>query len=135
MQKQLWQVLSRLDIEAITARFNISFAFEVYIGRMNQETNKKAIQELRNVIKGLHADLRGKCRGKSHFNHGAVLDFTEGFTRFSLDLTKKYVYLVMSTCIKLAKKLTVCLQLAITTKYAYLALRVKAYFCCKNRPY
>ena len=66
---------------------------------------RKAIQALRNVIKGLHADLRGKCRGKPHFNHGTVLGFTEGFTRFSLDLTKKYVYLVMSTCITLAKKL------------------------------
>ena len=60
---------------------------------------------MKNAIKGLYADLRGKCQGKSHFNHGAVLGFTEGFTRFSLDLTKKYVYLVMSVCIKLAKKL------------------------------
>ena len=68
---------------------------------MDQQTNKKSHSSTKNVIKGLHADLRGKCQGKSHFNHGAVLGFTEGFTHFSLDLTKKYFYLVMSTCITL----------------------------------
>ena len=36
---------------------------------------------------------------------------------------------------KTSEKVTVRLQLAITAKYAYLVLRVKAYFCCKNRPY
>ena len=83
------------------SHLHLKFILEEWINKQI----RKAIQALRNVIKGLHADLRGKCRGKSHFNHGAVLGFTEGFTHFSLDLTKKYVYLVMYTCIKLAKKL------------------------------
>ena len=83
------------------SHLHLKFILEEWINKQI----RKAIQALRNVIKGLHADLRGKCRGKSHFNHGAVLGFNEGFTHFSLDLTKKYVYLVMYTCIKLAKKL------------------------------
>ena len=38
LRKQLWQVLSRLDIETITTRFSISFALEVYTGRTDQQT-------------------------------------------------------------------------------------------------
>ena len=34
-----------------------------------------------------------------------------------------------------SEKVTVRLQLAITTKYAYLVLRVKVRFSCKNKPY
>ena len=83
------------------SHLRLKFILEEWINKQI----RKAIQALRNVIKGLHADLRGKYRGKSHFNYGAVLGFTEGFTCFSSDLTKKYVYLVMSTYIKLVKKL------------------------------
>ena len=35
LQKQSWQVLSRLDIETIVAGFTISFALAVYTGRMD----------------------------------------------------------------------------------------------------
>ena len=35
LQKQSWQVLSRLDIETIAARFTNSFALAVYTGRMD----------------------------------------------------------------------------------------------------
>ena len=36
LQKQLWQVLSRFDIETIAARFTISFALAIYNGRMDR---------------------------------------------------------------------------------------------------
>lgn len=36
LQKQSWKVLSRLDSETITDSFTISFALEVYTGRMDQ---------------------------------------------------------------------------------------------------
>ena len=35
LQKQLWQVLSRQDIETITARFTIYYKLEVYTKRMD----------------------------------------------------------------------------------------------------
>ena len=35
LQKQSWQILSRLDIETITAHFTISLALAVYTGRMD----------------------------------------------------------------------------------------------------
>ena len=39
-QKQLWQVLSQLDTESITAASLI--LFKVYTGRTDQQTNKKS---------------------------------------------------------------------------------------------
>ena len=36
LQKQSWQVLSRQDIETITARFTINNKLEVYTKRMDQ---------------------------------------------------------------------------------------------------
>ena len=41
LQKQSWQVLSRLDIETITAHFIIYFVLEVYTRRMDRLTFMK----------------------------------------------------------------------------------------------
>ena len=113
------------------SHLHLKFILEEWINKQI----RKAIQALKNVIKGLHADLRGKCRGKSHFNQGAVLGFTEGFTRFSFRFNEEIRLFSDVYMYETSEKVTVRLQLAITTKYAYLALHVKAYFCCKNRPY
>ena len=112
------------------SHLHLKFILEEWINKQI----RKAIQALRNVIKGLHADLRGKCRGKSHFNQGRRgIGLYRGiytlFFRFNEEIrlfSDVYVY-------KTSEKVTVRLQLAITTKYAYLALRVKAYFCCKKQ--
>ena len=47
------------------------------------------------------------------FNRGAVLCFTKGIAHFSLNLTRRPIYLVCKT----SRKVTVRLYLAITMEY------------------
>ena len=87
-------------IETIMARFTISFALEVYAWRMNQQTftPKKGHSNTEKC----YLKATGQFdREKSHFNHAVVLDFSEGFTRFYIGLTKRPVYLVISTFVGL----------------------------------
>ena len=64
---------------------------------------RKAILALRNVIYSLQDNLIGKLQGLVTLQSRHRL--TGGFTRFSLDLAKRPVYLVISMCIALAEKL------------------------------
>ena len=138
LQKQLWQVLFWLVTLKPSRLFSLSILhWKFILGEWrNQQTNKKnRSNTLRYVIFSLQDDLIRKGWDKSCFNHGVVLGFTESFTRFSWDLMKRPVYLMISTCIALVEKLLCAYSWLKQWNTLDLALCVKVRFCCKNRPW
>ena len=73
--------------------------------------------------------MKGRSRGKSRFNHGMILGFAESSTRFSLDLTRRPVFLVICTCVILAEKLLGSYCWLQQRDIFDLAIHLKVHFC------